>query len=277
MKNCLLILSALLLLSGCGESDTANKTLDKDIQKLQAQLDNKQPEERTLLDHIVEVFNLDKRLVLLETSGLIEKRISAKEMMAKYVEAKLVDLNSGKFIDDPHLLAIYDEQTASEDPSQSTQLSKAQDPAGIERRENIGKLYLIKDDHNRLDKIVIPIRSLSRFSLLYGYLSLDAKSLTITGIGFYQHAETPGLGAEFVYNPKVKKSFIDKKVFKNNQPNFSVIIKHSKLIDDYSIDGVSGATYTSRAVERAINYWCGENGFGPVIQALNQQVLKASI
>lgn len=269
-KNLLLIslLASLLLVSACGESDIANNS---DINKLQSQLRDKDVEEKSLLDHIVEIFSLDKRLVLLETSGLMEKRISITQMMASYVEPRLVDLTTGQLLDDPALLESYDAKKAIEDPSQSVTLTKAQDPAGIKRRENIAKLYLIKDDNNALDKIVIPIRSMSRFSLLYGYLALDAKTLTITGIGFYQHAETPGLGAEFVHNATIKQSFIDKKVFKDNKPHFSVIIKHSKRLDDYSIDGVSGATYTSNAVENAINYWCSENAFGPVIQQLNQQ------
>ena len=35
--------------------------------------------------------------------------------------------------------------------------------------------------------------------------------------------------------------------------------------DPYSVDGLSGATITSRGVTNTLDFWLGENGFGPYL------------
>jgi len=255
------LISGLILLVGCSDSENTD---NKELVKLKASLAKKNEAK----EHVVEIVRLDKRLVMVETSGLINKHISIAKMLEKYVEPILVNLNTGQLIDDPKLLSRYDEEKAINIPSQSIRLTEQQDPAGIKRRENIGKLYLIKDDDNNLDQILVPIRAFGRFSMIYGFLALKANDLSIENIGFYQHGETPGLGAEFVNNPDVAKQFIGKRVYQNDKTNFSVIINHAKPTDAFSVDGVSGATYTNRAVEHAINYWCGNNAYMAAIKKL---------
>jgi len=36
----------------------------------------------------------------------------------------------------------------------------------------------------------------------------------------------------------------------------------------YQIDGLSGATLTSRGVQNLITYWLGDEGFGPVLKSI---------
>ena len=36
----------------------------------------------------------------------------------------------------------------------------------------------------------------------------------------------------------------------------------------YQVDGISGATMTSRGVQNLIHYWLGKEGFGPVLTKL---------
>ncbi|MBU5648115.1 FMN-binding protein, partial [Pluralibacter sp. S54_ASV_43] len=38
----------------------------------------------------------------------------------------------------------------------------------------------------------------------------------------------------------------------------------------YTVDGISGATLTSTGVEKSINYWVSEQGYGPFLQRLKQ-------
>jgi Na+-transporting NADH:ubiquinone oxidoreductase subunit C len=33
----------------------------------------------------------------------------------------------------------------------------------------------------------------------------------------------------------------------------------------YQVDGLSGATLTSRGVENLVSYWMGDDGFGPIL------------
>ena len=39
----------------------------------------------------------------------------------------------------------------------------------------------------------------------------------------------------------------------------------------YQVDGLSGATMTSRGVTNLLRYWLGEDGFGPYIKNLRAQ------
>ena len=39
---------------------------------------------------------------------------------------------------------------------------------------------------------------------------------------------------------------------------------------DFQIDGLSGATLTSRGVENMVAYWLGKDGFGPVLAKLGR-------
>ncbi|HAI6805302.1 TPA: FMN-binding protein, partial [Escherichia coli] len=38
--------------------------------------------------------------------------------------------------------------------------------------------------------------------------------------------------------------------------------------DEYTVDGISGATLTSTGVEKSINYWMGPQGYGQFLQRL---------
>jgi Na+-transporting NADH:ubiquinone oxidoreductase subunit C len=40
---------------------------------------------------------------------------------------------------------------------------------------------------------------------------------------------------------------------------------------DYRIDGLSGATITSRGVENMVNFWLGDQGYGPYLASLERR------
>jgi Na+-transporting NADH:ubiquinone oxidoreductase subunit C len=44
--------------------------------------------------------------------------------------------------------------------------------------------------------------------------------------------------------------------------------------NDYQIDGLSGATLTSRGVDNLIQYWLGEDGYGPVLTKIRETGLQ---
>ena len=99
--------------------------------------------------------------------------------------------------------------------------------------------------------VIIPISGKGLWSSLYGYFALDADNLsTVKGITFYAHGETPGLGAEISKN-WFKSSFIGKEIYKNNILNAIKVTKSgiANKVSLYEVDGISGATITSRGVE----------------------------
>ena len=64
------------------------------------------------------------------------------------------------------------------------------------------------------------------WSTLYGFLALDKDKKTIKGLGFYEHAETPGLGGE-VDNPNWKKTWVNKIAYNNSGKPIIKIVKGS--------------------------------------------------
>jgi len=157
----------------------------------------------------------------------------------------------------------YNQLKASKDPEQSIIIGEA-DVAGIKRREKVSLVYLIKDKSGQLETIVLPIYGKGLWSTLYGYLALEADARTVKGITFYQHGETPGLGGE-VDNPKWKAKWPGKVVVNESGEPVIEVTKPGAASEDYQVDGLSGATITSAGVEKTIDYWLGDDAFGPFL------------
>ena len=106
-----------------------------------------------------------------------------------------------------------------------------------------------KDDVNaKPSKYAFPIAGKGLWSVLYGYLAIDADIETIVGISFYAHKETPGLGAE-IEKAWFQDQFKDKKIYENGQVADFKVTKPGLANNEYSVDGISGSTITSKGVE----------------------------
>ncbi len=112
-------------------------------------------------------------------------------------------------------------------------------------------LYVFKMDSGKI-RYGIHISGMGLWSVVKGYIALEDDCATIAGITFYEHEETPGLGGE------IDKDFFQKrfkgKILSSNykQLQFS-ILKKGQVINNCSIDGISGATMTCRGVSNFIN------------------------
>jgi len=122
-----------------------------------------------------------------------------------------------------------------------------------------------------VEKMILPIEGKGLWSTLYGFLALDADARTIRGITFYQHGETPGLGGE-VDNPGWKARWAGRQAFdEQGEVRIEVLKKEAgpPEEDPYHVDGLSGATITSRGVNELVRFWLGPNGFKPYIERYN--------
>lgn len=211
--------------------------------------------------------SLDFKKNILAAAGLLEEGKPVEEQFAQ-VSVKLIDLNTGAYTDAVDVDS-YDQRKASKDAGLSDPIPADDDIAKISRREKYAKVYLV-EENGALDTVILPIKGYGLWSTLYGFLALKAEDYSVVGIGFYEHAETPGLGGE-VDNPKWKGLWKGKKVF-NAEGDLSIkIIKGIAAPDSESeIDGLSGATLTSRGVDNLLQYWLGENGYGPFLAKLNK-------
>lgn len=184
-------------------------------------------------------------------------------------EVRVVDLESGEYRDDIDP-ASFDPIRAAKDPNISMALSDDQDTATLRRRENASFVY-IKRAEGRIDKVVLPVRGYGLWGTLFGYLALDSDLQTISGLGFYSHKETPGLGGE-VDNPSWKAKWPGVQLYsENGQPNVHLVKRRAASSDPaaaYEVDALSGATFTMRGVQNLVNFWTGDLGFGPFIKRL---------
>ena len=88
---------------------------------------------------------------------------------------------------------------------------------------------------------------------IWGYISLEKDLETIHGVSFAHQGETPGLGAEIV-NPKFMAKFAGKKAIKAGACVFSVV-KGEVKDESCQVDGITGATLTSRGLSDMIGSW----------------------
>jgi len=213
---------------------------------------------------------LDLKANILQSAGLYESGVSIEKQFER-ISVRLVDLRTGEFSYDLDV-DTYDQRKAAKDPSMSAALSSDSDPAKIRRRPHYATVYLV-EGNNGIEKLVLPIKGYGLWSTLYGFLALEGDFETVAGIGFYEHAETPGLGGE-VDNVAWKASWIGKRAFIENERVITVIkgkVDRQRPEAEYQIDGLAGATLTTRGIDNLVKYWLGESGFAPFIQNLRIQ------
>ncbi|MBT3565989.1 MAG: Na(+)-translocating NADH-quinone reductase subunit C [Porticoccus sp.] len=211
--------------------------------------------------------DLDRKTNVLAAAGMLQKGDDVNAKFAS-ITARAVDLATGKFTDAVDLDS-YNQRKASKDPELSVDLGDA-DIAKIGRLPKYMIVYVVEGDAG-LEKIILPIKGYGLWSTLYGFVALEADLNTVAGLGFYEHAETPGLGGE-IDNPLWKAQWIGKKSYDaNNKQALTVVrgkVDLSRSESIHEIDGLSGATLTSRGVDNLIKFWMGENGFSPFLSNL---------
>jgi len=86
-----------------------------------------------------------------------------------------------------------------------------------------------------------------------GFIALDLDQGKIGGLEFTQHGETPGLGGR-ISEPDFKARFKDKPVssVRSDGLRLKIVAEGSATKPD-EVDGITGATGTSNAIEKLIN------------------------
>jgi len=198
------------------------------------------------------------------------------ELFKKFT-LRVIDLKEKRFLTDEEAKEVgidpstYSQREASRDPELSKGLPDEEDIASISRRARYSVAYMLKNDAGEIDKIVLPIHGYGLWSTLYGFLALEGDGNTVAGITFYEEQETPGLGGE-VENPRWKALWEGKKIYDQDGDVALKVIK-GKVDENtkdaiHKVDGLSGASLTSRGVQNLVAYWMGQDGFGPVLNRL---------
>lgn len=216
----------------------------------------------------------DQRIKILQAGKIYNAEIDVKTQFAD-LEVKFINFETGKLSSEFNNLSLdtYDQILATKDISLSSKVPQDKDIAIIKNRENIGKVYIVRDTQGIISKLILPIRGFGLWGTMYGYISLENDFNTVAGIEFYQHKETPGLGAE-VDNPKWKALWPGKQIYQNNDVALKVIkgkVESDDSMNAYKVDGLSGATLTSRGVSNMIEYWFSESGYSSMLTELDYE------
>jgi Na+-transporting NADH:ubiquinone oxidoreductase subunit C len=234
--------------------------------------------------NVLQVVGMDKAAI--ENAGGVAKAF------ADSVTDLLIDLKSGEVAIDQlsesmklspeEALVKFDPikaaKNAANDPSLATVFNnKREDVAGLGvGRENFAHVYRYQAQGQE-PVWIFPIRGRGLWSTLKGFVALESDLQTVVGLTFYEHAETPGLGGE-VDNPNWKQKWIGKKVFgPNGEVKIEVLKGSASPTDEFAVDGLSGATITSKGVSNMLDFWLGPQGFGPFIQKQGGQVNPQSV
>jgi Na+-transporting NADH:ubiquinone oxidoreductase subunit C len=221
---------------------------------------------------------LDKRTNVLLAAGLITAQEASdqrvQQIFDERIENELIELATGEAVqpDDVDFdIATFDALEAARSDDLGVAIAPDDDIAGIKRRAKYAMAYRVNGANGELSQLVVPIYGKGLWSTLYGFLALEADLNTVSGITFYQHGETPGLGGE-IENKRWQASWHGKETYGEEGDVAISVVKgtaaESGDAAKHEIDGLSGATITSRGVTDLIRYWLGPSGFEPYLRNL---------
>jgi Na+-transporting NADH:ubiquinone oxidoreductase subunit C len=200
------------------------------------------------------------------TPGLAEL---ARDVEAEGLDARLVALATGDFAA-PGPEAVWDVRQLAQDPERCTPIPRERDDADVGCVPFELPVYLVHEAES-LRLVILPVYGTGYISVMWGYLALDGDLDTVRSLQFYEHEETPGLGAEIDTEPWRRqwqgkrlrdetgalRIRVSKEAVAPGSPDFP-----------YSVDGISGATRTGNAVTRIVRFWLGPDGYGPFLERL---------
>jgi Na+-transporting NADH:ubiquinone oxidoreductase subunit C len=211
---------------------------------------------------------IDRLEKVLAVAGFMarDERLSPEQVEARFAESivpRAIELATGTIVDSIDA-ARYDQRRAMGDPARSR--PAPENAARVLRVPTIGVVYEVRSGDS-LQMLVVPIQGYGLWSTMYGYLALAGDGRTVTGITFYEHGETAGLGGE-IENPRWQARWVGRRALDDAGAVQLEVIKGSAgppADDPYRVDGISGATITARGVSATLVFWLGPNGFGPYL------------
>lgn len=109
------------------------------------------------------------------------------------------------------------------------------------------ELYGKDKEGEKLAAVAFEVDGPGFWAPISAIIALEPDLETIKDIKILSQTETPGLGARII-EPEFQAQFKGKKI----KPNFT-IVSYRKAVGTNEVDGVTGATQTSKALETIIN------------------------
>lgn len=197
----------------------------------------------------------------LVSEGLRHRKEVNKEMDVKKNILKVVGLKEPlpEGADTATIKKIYETYIKEVVIDKEGRIVEGKMPQVIAEGEQLYPLYIYEEKALPV-AYAFPIVGKGLWSTLYGYFALEPDAITVRGITFYQHGETPGLGAE-IEQQWFTNNFKGKKIWdlKNAALEPVIVVKgnvEDKIQEnerDHYVDGISGATMTSKGVTEMVD------------------------
>jgi len=210
------------------------------------------------------------------SEGLKEKKELNVALDIKKNILKVVDLRTPlpAKVQIQEILDVYDAKIEEIVIDDDGEIVEEKTHADITEGEDLYPLYVYSEE-GRTIAYCFPIIGKGLWSTLYGYFALEADATTVRGITFYKHGETPGLGAE-IEKDWFQSNYKGKKIWdvKKNTLTPTKVVKGkvadvvSKAETQFYVDGISGATVTSKGVTAMVDKWV--NVYEPFFQRIRK-------
>lgn len=121
-------------------------------------------------------------------------------------------------------------------------------------------------DLSKADLFILPVSGFGLWAPIYGFIAVAPDGDKVIGTTWYEHGETPGLGAN-ITAPWWQNQFYGKEIFQESpdgttdfkSANIGIIVVKGRVLDVYgnspkaksAVDGMSGATLTGDGVTQA--------------------------
>lgn len=174
----------------------------------------------------------------------------------------VIDLDRGRAASDvtPETL-----DAALADPANWTPLDPRDDIAGLGRRPNYARVFLLRDG-GRITLALLPVTGQGYGGRIDAILALRGDMNTVAGIAITGHSETPGLGAR-IDEPAWQAGFAGT-LLRDPEGQIRFSVARGPATGPYEVDGITGATRTGNGVTGMVRFWLGPLGYGPLIQAI---------
>lgn len=171
----------------------------------------------------------------------------------------------GEGLPAPRLVALAQGNYVDLDPGTRTDLSSERDIARLGSREDVATVFELRQG-DQLKLVILPVRGSGYQSTLKGYLALKADLKTVAALTFYEHDETPGLGA--LIEDQAWQALWPGKQIADADGAIRIEVVKGAGAGVHQVDGISGATRTGNGINRLMRFWLGPDGYGPYLARL---------
>ncbi len=176
----------------------------------------------------------------------------------------VIDLDEGRAARDMTPDAL---EMVLADTQNWTALETNADLAGLGQRPDYAQIFLLRKG-DAISLVLLPLTGQGYGGRIDAILALESDMNTIAGIAITNHSETPGLGGR-IEDPSWQSSFPGTEL-RDDSGELRFSAARGEASTPYQMDGITGATRTTRGISNMVRFWLGPDGYGPLIRAIQR-------